>query len=195
LDRLLLLLTALTAAYQVVRGIEGLENFTIISYTVAFGVILIASLLLLVLGLDILDSPSVGMVSTLIPLSLSLGLISQFVSELIWYYLIFSLVGFAAVVVTRIFFPGMIAVVALAIVHGIAGLIIFILPIILTLQEVTPAGFLLVSLGGALIGVGGLLLAFLKTGKPILPREMILRVLPGLLFLMTLFFVAGFAFL
>jgi len=43
-----------------------------------------------------------------------------------------------------------------------------------------------------LIGVGGLLLSFLKAGKPILSREMILKILPGLLLLMTLCFVIGF---
>jgi hypothetical protein len=195
LDRLLLLLTAITAAYQVVKGIEGLENFTIISYTVAFGVILVASLLLFILGFEILDSPLVVIVSTIIPLSLSLGLISQFVSDLSGIYLVFALVGFAAVVITRFYFPGRTAVIFLAVVHGIAGLVIFTLPIILTLRGETPAGFLFVSLGGALIGVAGLLLAFLKTGKPILPRETILQVLPGLLFVMTLSFVVGFTFL
>jgi hypothetical protein len=195
LDRLFLLLTALLAAYQVVRGIEGLDSFTIASYTVAFGVLLLAALLLMVLGLEVLDSPVVVIVSTIIPLSLSLGLISQFASELSAIYLAFTILSFIAVVITRYFFPGKIAVVVLAIVHGVAGLIIFILPIVLTVQDETPAGFLLVSLGGALIGLGGMLLGFLKTGKPILPRETILRVLPGLLLLMTLSFVVGFAFL
>ena len=52
----------------------------------------------------------------------------------------------------------------------------------------------LVGVGGALIGVGGLLLSFLKAGKPILSRETILKILPGLLLLMTICFVAGFAF-
>jgi hypothetical protein len=51
----------------------------------------------------------------------------------------------------------------------------------------------LVSLGGALIGIAGLLLAFLKTGKAILPRDSILAILPALLLLMTVCFVAGFA--
>jgi hypothetical protein len=55
-------------------------------------------------------------------------------------------------------------------------------------------GFALVGVGGALIGVGGLLLAFLKAGKPILPQNTILTVLPGLLLLMTICFVAGFHF-
>jgi hypothetical protein len=195
LDRLILLLTAVSAAYQVVKGIEGLDTFTIACYTVAFGVILIAALLLLILGLDVLDSPLVVIVSTIIPLSLTLGLVSQFLPDYTTLYLVFTFIGFTAVVLTRFFVPGRFAVIVLAAVHGIAGLTIFLLPIVLTLQDKTAAGFLLVSLGGALIGVGGLLLAFLKTGKPILPRETILRVLPGLLLLMTLSFVAGFAFL
>jgi hypothetical protein len=50
-----------------------------------------------------------------------------------------------------------------------------------------------VGLGGALIGLTGLLLSFLKTGKPIVSRESILRILPGILLLMTLAFVIGFA--
>lgn len=195
IDRLLLLLTAILSAYQVVAGVEGLEPFTIVCYTVAFGVLLIAALLLLILGFDILESPLVVIVSTIIPLSLSLGLVSQFLSDYRVVYLVFTVVGFAAVVITRFLAPGRIAVFILAIVHGVAGLIIFILPIVLSLQGETPVGFLLVSLGGALIGLGGLLLAFLKTGKPILPHETILRVLPGLLFLMTLSFVTGFALL
>jgi hypothetical protein len=62
------------------------------------------------------------------------------------------------------------------------------------LQGQTPPGFALVSVGGVLIGVGGLLLSFLKMGKPILPQKTILTVLPALLFLMTAAFVAGFAF-
>jgi len=45
-----------------------------------------------------------------------------------------------------------------------------------------------------LIGVGGLLLALLKVGKPLLSRATILKVLPGLLLAMTVAFVAGFAF-
>ncbi len=194
-DRLLLLLTAIAAAYQVVKGIEGLDTFTIACYTIAFGVLLIAALMLLFLGLEILDSPLVVIVSTIIPLSLSLGLVSQFLSDYTAVYLVFTLLGFAAVVITRFFSPGRIAVIVLAFVHGVAGLIIFILPVVLSIQGETQGGFLLVSLGGVLIGVAGLLLAFLKAGKPILPQETIFRVLPGLLFLMTLSFVTGFALL
>jgi len=54
--------------------------------------------------------------------------------------------------------------------------------------------FSLVGVGGAMIGVGGLLLSFLKAGKPILARETIFKILPGLLLSMTVCFVAGFRF-
>jgi hypothetical protein len=193
LNRILLLIAALLAAYQVVRGIEGMDSFVVICYTIAFGVLLVAALLLMILGLEILDSPLVVIVSTIIPLSLSLGLISQYIPALRNGYLVFTILGFLAIIVTRIAAPGRIAVIVLAVVHGVAGLIIFALPIILSLTGETEPGFILVGLGGALIGVGGLLLAFLKTGKPILPRDTILTILPGLLLLMTAAFVAGFA--
>ena len=193
LDRLLLLATVLLSAYQVVVGIEGLGTLAMASYTIAFGVLLVACLLLIILGLEVLDSPLVVIVSTVIPLSLSLGLVAEYLPDLTAAYLAFVLLGFIAVALTRIFTPGRTAVITLAVVHGISGLLIFLLPIALTIRGETSTAFLLVSLGGALIGIGGLLLAFLKTGKPILPNETILSVLPALLLLMTISFVAGFA--
>ena len=83
--------------------------------------------------------------------------------------------------------------VPLATVHGIAGMLIFLLPIMLSVRGTTPGGIFWVGIGGALIGVGGLLLTFLKSGKPILSKDTILTVLPGLLLLMTAAFVIGFA--
>jgi hypothetical protein len=88
---------------------------------------------------------------------------------------------------------GKLPIIVLAIVHGISGMVIFLLPSVLAAQGVTRPSFALVGLGGALIGLGGLLLSFLKAGKPILPRTTILRILPALLLLMTAAFVAGFA--
>ena len=193
LDRLLLLATVLLSAYQVVVGIEGLGTLAMASYTIAFGVLLVACLLLIILGLEVLDSPLVVIVSTVIPLSLSLGLVAEYLPELTAAYLLFVILGFIAVLLTRVFSPGPAAVITLAVVHGISGLLIFLLPIALTIGGETNNAFLLVSLGGAFIGIGGLLLAFLKTGKPILPRETILAILPALLLLMTACFVAGFA--
>jgi len=194
LDRLLLLLTGLLAAYQVAVGIDGLSTLPIIAYTIAFGVLLVAGLLLIILGFDVLDSPIVVIVSTIIPLSLSLGLVWEHLASFRTPYLLFATIGFVVIVITRSFpMPGKLPVIMLATVHGVAGMIIFLLPITFAITgQVTP-GFALVGLGGALIGIGGLLLSFLKTGRPILSRETILKVLPGLLLVMTATFVAGFA--
>jgi hypothetical protein len=194
-DRILLLLTGLLAAWQVAIGIDAFDTLPVIAYTLGFGVLLVAGLLLIILGFEILDSPAVVIVSTLIPLSLALGLAWQYLEACRAVYLVFAIGGFLAVTLTRLIpAPGRIPVFTLAITHGIAGLTIFLLPVILASTGTARPGFALVGLGGALIGVGGLLLSFLKAGKPILPRETIFRILPGLLLLMTVAFVAGFFF-
>jgi len=89
--------------------------------------------------------------------------------------------------------PKQIAVIVLAVVHGVAGLIIFLLPVIEVGNQKLPLGFALVGVGGALIGLSGLLLSFLKVGKPILSHQVVLELLPAILLLMTLAFVLGFA--
>lgn len=194
-DRVLLLLTGILAAYQVAVGIDGFDTLPIIAYTIGFGVLLVAGLLIFILGFDVLDSPIVVIVSTIIPLALSLGLVWQHLASLRTPYLLFTIISFLAVILTRsIQLNGKFPVIILAITHGIAGMTIFLLPIILSMQGKAPALFFLVGVGGALIGIGGLLLSFLKTGKPILSREMILRLFPTLLLLTTAFFVAGFKF-
>jgi hypothetical protein len=195
LDRVLLLLMSLLAAYEIVVGIDKLSTAPIIAYTIAFGVLLVAGLLLIILGFEALDSPIVVIVSTIIPLSLSLGLIWDHLASYRTSYLIFATISFLAVTFTRSFpIPGKIPTIVIAITHGIAGMTIFLLPIIISIQGQTKPAFALVGIGGALIGVGGLLLSFLKAGKPILSRETIFKILPGLLLLMTACFIAGFKF-
>lgn len=195
LDRILLLLTGLLAAWQVAIGIDAFDTLPVIAYTLGFGVLLVAGLLLIILGFEILDSPAVVIVSTLIPLSLALGLAWQYLEAYRTPYLVFTISAFLAITLTRLVpIPGKLPVLTLAFVHGIAGLTIFLLPIILAATGTTRPGFALVGLGGALIGLGGLLLSFLKAGKPILSYEMILKILPGLLLLMTTAFVVGFLF-
>jgi hypothetical protein len=193
LDRILLLITGLLAAYEIGWGLEELKGLPAWAYTIAFGVLLIAGLLLIILGFEPLENPLVVIVSTIIPLSLSTGLIAQYRPQWSGAYLAFAVIGFLVIVVTRYTTEGAAATIPLAVIHGIAGLTIFLLPIILSVKGETPGGFVWVGIGGALIGVGGLLLAFLKAGKPILSQKTILTVLPGLLLLMAAAFVAGFA--
>ena len=195
LDRALLLITVLLSAYQIVVGIDDLSTAPIIAYTIAFGVLLVAGLLLIILGFDVLESPIVVIVSTIIPLTLSLGLVWQHLASYRTVYLLFTIIGFAAVTLTRsIPMQNKLPVITIAITHGIAGMTIFLLPIILSAQGQMNPLFSLVGIGGALIGIGGLLLSFLKTGKPILSRNTIMRLFPILLLLTTAFFVTGFKF-
>ncbi len=186
LDRSLLLITGLLAAYQIVAGAFA-------AYTLAFGVLLVAGLLLIIFGFDILASPFVVVVATLIPLSLSAGLVMQYLPTFAAIYLVFAVAGWLAIAVTRFAGARKINTIVLVMVHGIAGLLIFALPIGLALRGATPMRFALVGVGGALIGLGGVLLSFLKAGKPILSENAILTVLPVLLLLMMAAFVGGLA--
>lgn len=194
-DRTLLLLTTLLASYQVSAGIDGFTALPITAYTIAFGVILVAALLIFILGMEVLDMPIVVIVSTIIPLSLSVGLVWQHLASWRTSYLVFAIIGFLAVTLTRsIQMQNKLPVIVLAVTHGIAGMTIFLLPIIIAMQGLVKPLFSLVGIGGALIGIGGLLLSFLKTGKPILSRDRIMRLFPALLLLTTALFVAGFKF-
>lgn len=194
LNRILLLTTCFLAAYQVAVGINGLENIPTIAYTIAFGVLLVAGLLIIILGFEVLDSPIVVVVSTIIPLSLSLGLVWEHIGWARLPYLVFSVIGLLAIILTRsMHIPSRLSTFVLTIVHSLAGMIVFLLPSILAAQGSTRPGFGLVGLGGALISLGGLLLYFLKTGRPIVSREIILQILPAIFLLMTIAFVTGFA--
>lgn len=193
LDRALLLVTVFLSAYQIVVGIDQLSTAPIIAYTIAFGALLLAALLLIILGFDVLDSPVVVIVSTIIPLALSLGLVWEHLASHRTLYLVFTLVGFGAVTLTRtIPMQNKLPVITIAVTHGIAGMTIFLLPIILSMQGQTKPMFALVGIGGGWIGILGLLLSFLKTGKPILSRDTSMRLFPILLLLTTALFVAGF---
>ncbi len=193
LNRILLLVTCLLSAYQVAVGLNGLESIPIVAYTIAFGVLLVAGLLMIILGFEALNSRIVVMVSTIIPLSLSLGLIWEHVYTWRIPYLVFACLGYLAVIVTRMVnIPIRLSTGILAIVHGVAGMVVFLLPTILSAQGFTQPWFALVGLGGALIGLAGLLLYYIRTGRPIVSRDIILSILPAILLLMTGSFVLGF---
>jgi hypothetical protein len=195
IDRLLLLFTGVLAGYQVAVGINGLGTIPITAYTIGFGVLLVASLLMIILGFEVLAAPIVVIISTIIPLSIALGLAWEHLDSYRAYYLIFTIVGFLAVALTRALpMQNKAPTAIIALVHGIAGLTIFLLPSILAASGAMKPAFALVGLGGALIGLGGLLLSFLKAGRPIVPRATIFKIFPALLMLTTTAFVAGFIF-
>ncbi len=196
LDRVLLLVTGLVALYLVAFFLRSRKDAAgkayPVYYTVAFGVVLVAGLLLIALGYGVLSNPLVVIVAALIPLSLSAGLVGQLRPMYEKSYLAFALLGLLAIAVTRYTGPGGLATAVLAVVHSIAGLLIFILPLAACAKGGRPWSFAFVTVGGALIGIGGIALAFLKAGRPILPATFIFAILAPLLLLMTIAFALGF---
>ena len=71
--------------------------------------------------------------------------------------------------------------------HGVAGSIIFLGPIFAERANKAPKGFWWVGLGGVLIGLGGIALAFLTMGSQLLffSADFVMMILAPLLFLMA----------
>jgi hypothetical protein len=192
LSRFLFFLTALLASYQVAIGVDGMKGIPIFVYTIGFGTLLVSCLMLVILGYDALENPAVAIISTIIPLSLSLGLIWDLLPNIRGLYLIFTILGLIAIILTRYTSYGKSSNFILAIVHGTAGMTIFLLPINAVLGGMVHPYFFGVSIGGGLIGIGGVLLYFYKTGNTLIRPSKILYIFPFLLFFASLAFVVGF---
>lgn len=195
-DRLVLLVTGLTAIYMIWRFYTRYRQEKKLYdayYLLGFTVLLVSGLLLIFFGYGILASPYVLTVATLIPLGISLGIMNQYFPQWKKVYAWFALLGFLAIAITSI---GDLALKAAAvpIFHGVAGLIIFAGPILLSVRALAPRGFWWVGVGGALIGLGGIALSFLTSGAQLLffSQDFVLLILAPLLLLMTLAFTWGF---
>ena len=194
LDGLILLLTGLTAIYLLFyfyKRYQKEKALYDVYYMLGFGVLLVSGLLLIFFGWDILASPYVLTVATLIPLGISMGLMNQFMPDYKKLYSWFALLGLLAIAYTSISEHSLKSL-AVPVFHGVAGLIIFGLPLFVIKDA--AKGFWLVGVGGLLIGVGGIALAFLVSGKQLLffSADFVFAILAPLLFLMTLAFTFGF---
>ena len=104
-DRIILLLTGLTAIYALWSFYKRYQKEKALHdtyYMLGFGVLLVSGLLLIFFGWDILASPYVLTVATLIPLGISMGLMKQFRPNYKKFYSWFALVGLLAIAVTSI---------------------------------------------------------------------------------------------
>ena len=196
-DQAVLLLTGLTAIYLIYRFVQDGTGKTFnIYYIISFVVLLVSGLLLIFGGWDVLQSPLVIVVAYLIPLGLSVGLVTEFYPNHAKLYLIFGVVGLILIFLTRVVMTdvGALATVILVIFHSVAGLLIFFIPILATKANKAPGGFTWVTVGGTLIGLGGIALAFLKSGTQLLffSQDFVMTILAPLLLLMTLAYTWGF---
>jgi hypothetical protein len=194
LDNLFLLLTGLLAAYLVWRFYSRWskqKKLYDVYYSMGFLVLLVSGLLLIFLGLDILASPYVLTVASLIPLGISIGIVEEYFPQYKKIYKWFALVGFAAIAISAIGGLDVLKKISVPLFHGVAGLVIFLGPF---LAKNAPKGFWWVGIGGLLIGLGGIALAFISLGKQLLffSPAFVMLILCPLLFLMALAFTIGF---
>ena len=194
LDRILLLVTGLTALYLTWRFYTRYakeKKLYDIYYMMGFLVLLVSGLILIWQGWGALASPYVLTVATLIPLGISMGLMNQYFPKWKKAYSWFALIGLLAIAYTSITGHDLKRF-AVPIFHGVAGLIIFLGPFLV--KDKAPKGFWWVGIGGALIGIGGIALAFITSGTQLLffSEEFVLMILAPLLLLMTLAFAGGF---
>jgi len=194
LDKIFLLLTGLLAAYlcwvfyQRYTQTKALHN---LYYLMGFAVLLVSGLLLIFFGLGLLASPYVLTVASLIPLGISMGLAEEYFPSWKTYFKWFAAIGFLAIAITSIAGIEIGRKISVPLFHGVAGLVIFAGPFI---AKGAPKGFWWVGVGGVLIGLGGIALAFIANGAQLLffSPEFVMLILTPLLFLMTGAFTMGF---
>lgn len=197
-DRIVLLLTGLVAIYMIWQlfgrqkesAKAGIWNYY---YVVSFAVLLVAGLLLIFFGWGALSNNFVAVVAGLIPFSLATGLVVRYYPDLGKGYLWLMILGLVLIALTR--YGGMEAFgkVIYPVFHAIAGLTIFFIPILTVKTGKTATAFINVTIGGTLIGLGGIALAFLSVDKQLLffSQDFVLMILAPLLFLTALFFGLG----
>lgn len=197
-DELLLLGTGLIAIYLIWRSALGYRRtgarahlFTMI----AFVILLSVMILLLAFTYTALENPLLVTAAVLIPSGISAGLIARFLPQLEKPYLVFIAAGLAAVAVTRITGPAWLATATLVSVHATSGVVILGLPLWTIWRGDAPRALGWIALGGLLIDLGGVALAFLKAGSQLLffSQEVVFTILAPLLLLMVMSFAWGFS--
>lgn len=177
-------LMGLTAAISLIAAAliyRYTKNRELANLFVGVGLIVLAVLaaLLAAQGLGALQSPLAAPLGALVPLMISLGVV-----KLVWpkwwkWYGLFVITGLAAIIAARPAVPA---------IHAVAGLVIFLLPLYAVIKKMYNIHFIGVTIGGALIGVGGMALASAAMARPILPLELVVALLPWILLLMVVFY-------
>jgi len=195
LDTILLLVTGLIAAYLVWRfwtRWNAEKKICDWYYIMSFAVLFVSGVLLIFMGYDILGSPFVLTVASLIPLGISMGIAEQYYPQWKKYFKWFAAIGFAAIGLSSFLGWVLVRKISVPVFHGVAGLVIFLGPFY---AKKAAKGFFWVGIGGALIGIGGIALAFLTLGTPLLgifTAELVFNILSALLLLMAMAFAWGF---
>ena len=124
---------------------------------------------------------------------MAIGLVAKFHPKMEKGYLCIMLIGLILIAIARFADMSMMSKVVYPLFHAIAGLTIFIVPIAAVKAGKVKGAFICVTIGGGIIGAGGIALAFLAAGKQFLffSGEIVMMILSTVLFLTALFFGLG----
>lgn len=161
-------------------GYYNKRSLEYISWLISSIAFFVLSLALVVIGLKALELPYTVYLGSIYPSFLALGLLIHGKSK--WrYYLYFIIIMFLLIVIGQVTMRAL-KIVSQVTLHSVSGLIIVFLPLIYFVLKKWPVKYLLFSLGGITIGIGGLALASISAGAPILPPELVVALLHPLLF-------------
>jgi len=192
INKVFLLAVVLLASYMVIQGGNTSSSLALGAYTVGFGILVVTGIMMIILGYASLDSRVVVVLAALIPLGISLGMVNQFFPQYTTGYSLFCAAGIFAIGLSRFLKNVRAAALILAFFHGISGFVIFVLPVILQAEAAAPTAFLWVSLGGLIMGIGGLFHLYARTRKTTEKSASMALILPSLLLVSTAAFVIGF---
>lgn len=201
-QQIVLLATGLIAIYMIYFFIKKQQDSEKACscnwyFIASFAVLLVAGLILIFADWEALEHPFVDIVAGIIPFGLAIGLIKKFHPDFEMKALIFFAIGLVLILISRLGEgePALWGRIIYPLFHATAGLTIFFVPIFAVKNEKINSAFINVTIGGTIIGIGGIALAFLKAGKPllgILDEPTIHLILAPILFLTALFFALGF---
>ena len=197
-DQVVLLLTGLIAVYLIYRfyeefkskEVKPVQNF---HYIIAFAVLFVSGVLIIFLGFPILANPLIATIATLLPFGIAMGLVCEFYKKQAKAYLGLLVIGLVLIALEQ--FGVFQCKLIYPVFHSIAGLTIFFVPMIAIKNKWAHKGFIWVTVGGTIIGIGGIALAFLGAGKPLLgifTADVVFTILTPILLLMALGFTYGF---
>ncbi|MHA1616602.1 MAG: hypothetical protein ACTSX9_04785 [Candidatus Njordarchaeales archaeon] len=167
---------------------QGVDYFFWIISSLSF---LIVAGALAVMGLAALEQPYTPFIGALYPAFLAIGILYRLRDTWWKYYLGFVVVMMILMAAGySVVYPSL-SVGAEVLLHTLSGLIIVFLPIIKVLTKEWSYEYLVITIGGIVIGIGGLALASIVAGAPILPLELVIALLHPILALSALLIAIG----
>lgn len=206
-DHILLFTAALIALrfiqihWSDLKQSDGGESYNIY-HLIALATLAASTLLLGIFGWEILgfmgdgtENKLVAVVASAIPFAWAAGMVDHVFPKHRKWYVGLMLLAFTLITITRFAEMKTAGRIIYPISHSTAGITVVLLPILATLKQGLPKSFTLISLGGLLISVGGISMAFLIAGRQLLfvSQDVLFLILAPVLFITVVLYTIGLA--